>query len=117
MSGWLYRKTLRLTCNWFVIGWHCWRKGHDYKVQHVSACTDITACMWCGNYRGASQGVRPRCTPRKWPTPAEWEAYRKAEAEHAGPFALPDLVTDLPTSGSSTNPALNEHRVTTEEEA
>lgn len=66
----------RLTCNWFAIGLHCWRKGHDwhsYKVcrqfrheiiepglvhahrlpgEHAT----ITTCRHCGQYRGARNG-------------------------------------------------------------
>lgn len=47
------RVWIRLTCNWFVIGLHCARKGHEWRTQYVGVIgIKVTACAWCGKYRG-----------------------------------------------------------------
>lgn len=67
---------LKITCSWFIIGWHCWRKGHAYGEQTITVAPGrrmvvvqpgvsrfeptgkreihkVLVCTWCGKYRGA----------------------------------------------------------------
>jgi hypothetical protein len=61
-----------LTCNWLAIGFHCWRKGHDwhsytvcrrFRIETVEPGLSrahrlpgehapITTCRYCGQYGG-----------------------------------------------------------------
>jgi hypothetical protein len=71
------RLWIDLTCNWFVIGLRCWRKGHDYAWHNIVVAPQhtfvvdfpgqihseptgkrvlhqVSVCRYCGNYRGHS---------------------------------------------------------------
>lgn len=32
---------IKLTCNWFVLGWRCWRNGHAWDNQFVTIAPDF----------------------------------------------------------------------------
>lgn len=43
-----------LTCNWFMIGFRCWQRGHDWRSTRPTRCVDVTDCGRCGKFRGWS---------------------------------------------------------------
>lgn len=46
-----------------AIALHCWRHGHDWREQHASPCARVTACAWCGQFRGIRRDF-DTCPPR-----------------------------------------------------
>ncbi len=76
----LWVHSTRIRYNWFTIGWHCWRKGHEWKNQFVTDAPDfewegeggrlqrkptgktrvyhVRSCAYCGHYMGAGWEFR-----------------------------------------------------------
>lgn len=66
----LTRLEIKLTCNWVAIGFHCWRKGHDWRDQRPTRYVTLRVCAHCGKYRGASVEATERAACRWYRGPS-----------------------------------------------